>query len=74
MICMCNYCVDKVDGSIFEIMGRHDLTVPTARAETASQTGSRNGKPNSHGLVQDLTHEGDLRQSLERAVIQHPPG
>ena len=66
MICMCNYCVDKVDGSILEIMGRHDLTVPTARTETASRTGSNNTNPHPPGLVQDLTDEGELRQSLER--------
>ncbi|MET4716162.1 hypothetical protein ABIF63_000265 [Bradyrhizobium japonicum] len=51
MICMCNYCVDKVDGSILEIMGRHDLTVPTTRPETASRTGSNNTNPHSPGLV-----------------------
>jgi two-component sensor histidine kinase/PAS domain-containing protein len=32
MICMCSYCVDQVEGSHLEVMGNHDLTVPSAFA------------------------------------------
>jgi two-component sensor histidine kinase len=53
MICMCSYCVDQLaDGAHLEVMGRHDLAVPSAfRSES-----QRQGRVDKH----------ELRQSLER--------
>lgn len=59
MICMCSYCTDHLDGSHFEVMERHDLTVPSALRLRGSPV-------DPIKLVKDLMDERELRQSLER--------
>ncbi len=66
MICMCNYCVDKADGVHLEIMGHHDLTVPSTRAPVAARSGRKGTSCEQTGRTPDLTDERELRQSLER--------
>jgi PAS domain S-box-containing protein len=61
MICMCSYCNNHLDGSHFEIMERHDLTVPSALRSPPS----RSAPVNPAKLVKDLADERELRQTLE---------
>jgi hypothetical protein len=61
MICMCSYCNNHLDGSHFDIIERHDLTVPSALRSALS----RSAPVNPAKLVKDLADERELRQTLE---------
>jgi two-component sensor histidine kinase/PAS domain-containing protein len=61
MICMCSYCVDTVDGTHLEIMGNHDLTVPSASS-------AARGRRSSNVIVADAFATDGLGhvETLER--------
>ena len=66
MICMCSYCTDQLVGSHFEIMERHDLTVPNAPRSPSLQRSSIGDVDGVTDFAQDLTNERHLRETLER--------
>jgi PAS domain S-box-containing protein len=64
LICMCSYCVDQVsDGAHLDVLGRHDLAVPSAFPPQRSQP---RAAPSGNAAALDVTGESELRRSLER--------
>jgi len=66
MICMCSYCMDQVDGSHFQVMERHDLTVPSALRSPARRHGSNGALVDGANPIQVVTDESELLQTLEQ--------
>jgi two-component sensor histidine kinase len=68
MICMCSYCVDQLTGdSHLEVLGRHDLAVPSAfRSSPQQSSKNRAAVAFSNAVAEDGTGESELRRSLER--------
>jgi two-component sensor histidine kinase len=67
MICMCSYCIDQLpDGSQLEILGRHDLAVPSASRSSPRQSSRFPASTASNEVQESATGEYELRRSLER--------
>ena len=67
MICMCSYCIDQLaDGSQREVMGRHDLAVPSAFRSAPRQSANFAAAGLSNAVLEDGMGETELRRSLQR--------
>jgi two-component sensor histidine kinase/PAS domain-containing protein len=68
MICMCSYCIDQLtDGSRMEVLGRHDLAVPSAHRPSPQQSSKNSATVAfSNADAEDGTCEFESRLSLER--------
>jgi two-component sensor histidine kinase/PAS domain-containing protein len=65
MVCVCSYCVDQLrDGSYFEVMGCHDLAVPSAARSVSGRRCSTGADVVK--LVQDGSNDRELRRAFER--------
>lgn len=63
MICLCSYCTDQLrDGSQLEIMGRHDLALPSSLRSPPPQLSSLD----EADARLDAAHEHEVRLTLER--------
>lgn len=67
MICMCSYCADQVDGAQFEVMERHDLTLPRAARDAPRQSVSTRAGIDARKSVPIGT---DIRELLETLAQQ----
>jgi two-component sensor histidine kinase/PAS domain-containing protein len=68
MICMCSYCIDQLaDGSQLQVMGCHDLAVPSAfRSSPRLRPSNFNAGAMSNAVQGEGMGEYELRRSLER--------
>jgi two-component sensor histidine kinase/PAS domain-containing protein len=67
-ICMCSYCIDQLeDGVHLEVLGSHDLAIPSAfRSPPRQRSSNRAVVAVSDAVQEDGMGEYELRRSLER--------
>jgi two-component sensor histidine kinase/PAS domain-containing protein len=67
MICMCSYCMDQLrDSSHLEVMGCHDLTVPSALRSPPRRRSSNGAVVDATSSVEVATDDHELRRTLEQ--------